>query len=106
MQKEATSRIKINKLLEKSLWRFLDNGEKKANISLEAGVKIEHLWDDFENITNGFVDYLLLDDRGFPLCVLEAKKEAIHPLSAKEQARNEQGEFFRTKIFSWCQNQK
>ncbi len=87
MQKEANSRIKINKLLEKSLWRFLDNGEKKANISLEAGVKIEHLGDDFENITNGFVDYLLLDDRGFPLCVLEAKKEAIHPLSAKEQAR-------------------
>jgi len=87
MQKEASSRIKINKLLEKSLWRFFDEWDKKSNISLEAWVKIEHLWDDFENISRGFVDYLLLDDRWFPICVLEAKKEAIHPLSAKEQAR-------------------
>ncbi len=87
MKKEANSRIKINKLLEKSSWRFFDEWNKKANISLESGVKIEHLWDDFENITNWFVDYLLLDERGFPLCVLEAKKESIHPLSAKEQAR-------------------
>ncbi len=87
MQKEAHSRIKINKLLEKSWWSFIDEWEKKANISLEAWVKIEHFWDDFENISRWFVDYLLLDNRGFPLCVLEAKKEAIHPLSAKEQAR-------------------
>ncbi len=87
MQKEASSRIKINKLLEKSQWRFFDEWNKKANISLEAWVKIEHLWDDFENISRGFVDYLLLDDRWFPICILEAKKEAIHPLSAKEQAR-------------------
>lgn len=88
MLKEASSRIKINKLLEKSLWRFFEQWNKKANISLEAWVKIEHAWDDFENISRGFVDYLLLDDRWFPICVLEAKKEAIHPLSAKEQARN------------------
>ena len=88
MQKEANSRIKINKMLEKSWWRFFDEWNKKANIDLEAWVKIEHAWDDFENISRGFVDYLLLDDRGFPICVLEAKKEAIHPLSAKEQARD------------------
>jgi len=30
----------------------------------------------------------LLDDKSFPLCVLEAKKESIHPLSAKDQARD------------------
>lgn len=88
MQKEASSRIKINKLLEKSWWRFFDEWGKKSNISLEAWVKIEHIWDDFENISRWFVDYLLLDDRWFPICVLEAKKEAIHPLSAKEQARD------------------
>lgn len=88
MQKEANSRIKINKMLEKSWWRFFDEWNKKSNISLEAWVKIEHLWDDFENTTRGFVDYMLLDDRWFPICVLEAKKESIHPLSAKEQARD------------------
>jgi type I restriction enzyme R subunit len=33
--KEAQARIKINKLLEQSGWRFLDCDEGKANISLE-----------------------------------------------------------------------
>ena len=32
-------------------------------------------------------DFLLLDSNQKPLCVLEAKKETLHPLSAKEQAR-------------------
>ena len=88
MQKEAQSRIKINKFLEKSGWIFLDEENQKANIQVEAWVKLEHLWDDFEHSPRGAIDYLLLDNRGFPLCVLEAKKESIHPLSAKEQARD------------------
>lgn len=41
----------------------------------------------FKNIKNGFIDYLLLDDRGFPICVLEAKSEDKDPLIWKEQAR-------------------
>lgn len=86
--KEAKARIKINKLLEDSGWRFEDEGGKKANIKLEAGVKLADLGEDFEHTKNGYIDYLLLDSKGFPLCVLEAKKESIHPLSAKEsQAR-------------------
>ena len=36
---------------------------------------------------NGFVDYLLLDERGFPIAVLEAKSEKFDPLVGKEQAR-------------------
>ncbi len=86
--KEAQSRIKINKLLEKSRWTFLDEEKKKANIQVEAWVKLDHLWDDFEHSPRWAIDYLLLDSRGFPICVLEAKKESIHPLSAKEQARD------------------
>jgi type I restriction enzyme R subunit len=35
----------------------------------------------------GFVDFLLLDTKGFPLIVLEAKAEDKNPLVAKEQAR-------------------
>lgn len=86
--KEASARIKINKLLEESGWRFDDSTEAKANIKLEAGVQIRDLGDDFEHTQNGYIDYLLLDDKSFPLCVLEAKRESIHPLSAKEtQAR-------------------
>ena len=35
----------------------------------------------------GFIDYLLLDERGFPCIVLEAKSEEKQPLVGKEQAR-------------------
>jgi len=67
MSKEAKARIKINKLLEESGWRFFDNAEGKANIVLENHIKIDrpsqdNLGDDFQNTKNGFIDYLLLDD--------------------------------------------
>lgn len=93
MQKEASSRIKINKLLEEAEWRFFDNEKGNANIQLEPGVKLtrtklDALGNDFETETKGFVDYLLLDDDGHPIIVVEAKKESIHPLDAKEQARD------------------
>ncbi len=91
--KEAKARIKIDKLLEQAGWRFFDNEKGKANIELETKVKItpkdiDSLGNDFENTKNGFIDYLLLDDKDFPICVLEAKQESIAPLSAKEQARD------------------
>ncbi|MFN8497541.1 MAG: DEAD/DEAH box helicase family protein [Anaerolineae bacterium] len=90
--KEATARIKINKLLESAGWRFFPDGDKPANVRLELNVKLkasdlDDLGDDFEKTKNGFVDYLLLDARGFPLIVLEAKAEGKQPLVGKEQAR-------------------
>ncbi len=90
---EAQARIKINRLLETSGWRFEDTTEGKANIQLESGVKFSELGDDLENAvsrsgTRGAIDFLLLDKDRKPLVVLEAKKESIDPLSAKEQARN------------------
>ncbi|MEI7621726.1 MAG: DEAD/DEAH box helicase family protein [Candidatus Moraniibacteriota bacterium] len=93
MQKEASSRIKINKLLEEAGRRFFDGEKGVANIQLEPGVKLtktklDALGNDFETETKGFVDYLLLDDEGHPIIVVEAKKESIHPLEAKEQARD------------------
>ena len=92
-QKEAKARIKINKLLEEAGWRLLDDENGKANVVLEINVKItkqqlDDYGDDFEVTKNGFVDFLLLDDKGFPLIVLEAKSGKINPLSAKEQARD------------------
>lgn len=86
--KEAQSRIKINKLLEDSGWRFEDSEVGKANIQLEPGVKYSELGDDFENEVHGFIDFLLLDKDGRALVVVEAKRESVDPLSAKEQARN------------------
>jgi type I restriction enzyme R subunit len=90
--KEANARIKINHLLGNAGWRFFDDKTGQANIQLEPNVKIskqdiDTFGNDFENIKNGFVDYLLLDEDGFPLCILEAKKEDKNPLDGKEQAR-------------------
>jgi len=91
--KEAKARIKINKLLEEAGWRFFDDESGSANIVLEPHVKItqtqiSELGEDFEETKSGFVDFLLLDEKGFPFVVLEAKAEKINPLSAKEQARS------------------
>lgn len=90
--KEAKARIKINKLLEESGWRLIEDGIGPANVVLENNVKISHkisdqLGDNFEKTSNGYVDYLLLDEKGLPLIVLEAKSEDKNPLVGKEQAR-------------------
>lgn len=90
--KEATARIKINRLLEAAGWRFFPEGDAPANIRLESGVTLKStdldaLGEDFENTARGYVDFLLLDARGFPLIVLEAKAENKNPLVGKEQAR-------------------
>ena len=92
MKNEAHARIKINHLLEQAGWRFFDNEQGSANILLENHVKITQkafdAWgNDFEKTKNGSLDFLLVDSNSKPLCVLEAKKESLHPLVAKEQAR-------------------
>ena len=92
MAKEAAARIKINKLLEEAGWRFFAEGNKPANIQLESKVAISErdldaLGVDFEKASKGFADFLLLNDNGVPLIVLEAKSEVKNPLVGKEQAR-------------------
>lgn len=83
VESEAKARVKINKLLEDANWRLLDCEKGCANVDLEYSTKIKH--DD--KFKTGILDYLLLDSKGFPLCVLEAKREDVNPLFAKEQAR-------------------
>ncbi|MGA2587425.1 MAG: DEAD/DEAH box helicase family protein [Candidatus Aminicenantales bacterium] len=68
---EAFSRILIDKALEASDWDLLDPKQ----------VRFE------QNAVNGRADYLLMDDLGRVLCVLEAKREDLDPYDAKEQAR-------------------
>ncbi len=91
-EKEAKARIKINKFLEEAGWRFFDSSAGKANILLENNVKItisslSEMGEDFDKTKNGYIDFLLLDDKGFPCIVLEAKSEDKNPLFGKEQAR-------------------
>ena len=90
--KEATARIKINKLLEAAGWRFFAEPAGPANIRLEPSVAIQEcdlnaLGENFEKTTKGFIDFLLLNEKGFPFIVLEAKAEDKNPLIGKEQAR-------------------
>lgn len=92
-KKEAAARLKINKLLEEAGWRLTDSEAGRANVDVETRLNpgqqldAQAAGEDFENTKGGFVDYLLLDDNQKPIAVLEAKRESIPPLSAKEQAR-------------------
>lgn len=94
MPSEAQARIAINRLLEEAGWRFAADGHgNAANVVCEHRVAKkrfaagEDLGADFQHAPNGFVDYLLLNTDGRPVAVVEAKREGIDPLSAKEQAR-------------------
>ena len=92
IQKEAKARIKINKLLQEAGWRFFDDEKGHTNVVLENNVKltkqaVDNLGNDFDKTKNGFIDFLLLDENGFPYLVLEAKSEDKDPLDGKEQAR-------------------
>jgi type I site-specific restriction endonuclease len=72
MRTEADARMLIDKLLEAADWKITN----KAQVSTE------------EPSTDGRADYLLRDTRTRPLAVIEAKRFAIDPYTAKEQARD------------------
>jgi len=90
--KEASARIKINKLLEDAGWRFFADANGPANIQLEPSVALTRQALDahgqnLEKTAEGFIDFLRLNVRSFPFIVLEAKAEDQAPLVGKEQAR-------------------
>lgn len=79
--KEASARIKINKLLEAAGWRFFAGSNGPANIQIKSNVTIQsldldELGSDFENVS---IDYLSI--------VFEEKSTGHDPLVGKEQAR-------------------
>lgn len=89
---EATARTRIDDMLRAAGWRFFADESGPANVQLEVGVPLtqSHLDDlgpDYEK-RGGRSDYLLLDDHGKPLVVLEAKGTGVGLLAAKEQARD------------------
>jgi len=81
MSNEAEARYKIDKLLEKSGWRFIDDENGPKNVFLESSTSKS-------NSKRGKIDYLLLDNYGKPLIVLEAKSDETEPQVGKEQARD------------------
>jgi type I restriction enzyme R subunit len=94
MPSEAQARITINKMLEEAGWRFLPDGAgNRENVILEHRLSGRtfspnaDLGQDFERAPEGFVDYVLLNTDGRVVAVVEAKRESIDPLTAKEQAR-------------------
>ena len=76
---EANQRMRIDKLLLDSGWVIpgWENQDGRGEINVYAEVRSE----------GKPADYVLKDSADFPLCVVEAKKELINPLTGKEQAR-------------------
>ncbi len=94
MPSEAQARITINRLLEEAGWRFLPDAQgRREDIICEHRAKKRvfapnvDLGADYQHAPDGFVDYVLLNTDGRPVAVVEAKREGIDPLTAKEQAR-------------------
>src|SRR3990172_3834555 len=70
-QNEAFSRVLIDKALDASGWDLLNPQQVQFEL----------------NTTSGRADYMLKDNLGRVLCVIEAKREDLDPYDAKEQAR-------------------
>ncbi|MBE9106690.1 DEAD/DEAH box helicase family protein [Nostoc cf. edaphicum LEGE 07299] len=73
--KETDARINIDDLLRQAGWNPADKSQVMTEISAQMA-----------DGRRGRADYLLLDQRGRPLAVIEAKKRAIEPYVAKNQA--------------------
>ncbi len=91
---EADARILIDDLLKKAGWDPADKSQVLTEVPAGQGGK--HVAEDpasFDGSVGGFredsqgrADYVLLDSRGRPLAIVEAKRTAIEPYSAKQQA--------------------
>jgi type I restriction enzyme R subunit len=68
---EADSRIEIDEMLRRAGWNPADKSQVRTEVLTALGTRI---------------DYLLLDQSGRPLAGIEAKRNAIHPYAAKQQA--------------------
>lgn len=99
---EADARILIDDLLKEALWDPVDKSQvvtevyiQSADKDFSAGLKIEETQSgygenkipgQFKKPVSGRADYVLQDSQGRPLAVIEAKKNAINPYVAKQQA--------------------
>jgi type I restriction enzyme R subunit len=91
---EADARIVIDEQLRVAGWDPTDKSQIRTEVPASAleteaetgsGSVFLRTSDD-NNLTTGRSDYVLYDQRGRPLAVVEAKRHAINPYVAKQQA--------------------
>jgi type I restriction enzyme R subunit len=92
--KETDARILIDDQLRAAGWNPADKSQvltevkvSNGQIVAEPGAQPNVLHTaDGDAVPTGRADYVLLDQRGRPLAIIEAKKQAIQPYTAKQQA--------------------
>ena len=95
--KETDARIIIDDWLRQAGWDPADKSQVLTEVKagsgfggvadpVSAGKSAVLRTSDGDEVPTGYADYVLLDQRGRPLAVVEAKKKAIHPYVAKQQA--------------------
>jgi len=92
---EADARILIDDQLRAAGWNPADKSQVRTEVPVAPYAGVAHQGDcqAFPRTSDaddkpipGRSDYVLLDQRGRPLAVVEAKKQAINPYVAKQQA--------------------
>ena len=96
--KETDARILIDEMLRQAQWDPADKSQVLTEVSVHdtAWIVAEpaasynppepHRTPDGDEIPTGRADYVLLDRRGRALAIIEAKRTAIEPYTAKQQA--------------------
>lgn len=92
--KEAKARIKINRLLEESGWRFFDDENGYANIRLEPNVKIKQsdidaMGDDFEKTDSDLLAQYINRISSILKDSVQDKKDSIASLESLTNSVNE-----------------
>jgi type I restriction enzyme, R subunit len=89
---EADARILIDDLLRVAGWNPADKAQVRTEVPLSESFHVVQVGTGAGGMRTadagslGFADYVLFDQRGRPLAVIEAKKQAINPYTAKQQA--------------------
>lgn len=92
--KETDARILIDDQLRAAGWNPADKSQVLTEVKVSNGHAVAEpgaqptvlQTADGDAIPTGRADYVLLDQRGRPLAIIEAKKQAIQPYTAKQQA--------------------
>ncbi len=93
---EADARIIIDDLLGQAGWDPVDKRQVLTEQYIRSSTlaqghalytqEVSRLTPDGDEIPTGKADYVLLNQRGLPLAIIEAKRSAIEPYTAKQQA--------------------
>lgn len=92
--KETDARILIDDQIRAAGWNPADKSQVLTEVKVTGGHFVAEpggqptvfKTSDGDAIPTGRADYVLLDQRGRPLAIIEAKKQAIQPYTAKQQA--------------------